>query len=223
MNKTFLIHTMLFQGTTEEEVTSMLQCLQAVTKEYKKEEMIFHAGDVIDSIGLVLEGGIYIENDDIWGNKSILDHVQCGQIFAETYAMLPKETLMVNVVAAKDSRILFLSLRKLMQTCNNSCPFHNQIIRNLLSISAQKNLNLSRRIFFTSSKTIRGRLVSYLSQQAKQAASCRFTIPFNRQQLADYLGVDRSALSNELSKMRKEGILTYSKNTFHILTPSGPI
>ena len=124
---------------------------------------------------------------------------------------------MVNVTAACCCRILFLNIRKLIQTCSASCPFHHKMIGNLLSLSAEKNLKLSRRIFHTSPKSIRGRLISYFSQQVRQSGSYQFTIPFNRKQLADYLGVDRSALSNELSKMQKEGILSYEKNTFRMI------
>ena len=165
-------------------------------------------------MGLVLSGGVNIEIDDLWGNKTILGHVDAGQLFAETYACIPGEPLMVSVVASEKSSVLFLNAGKLITTCQSSCTHHNKLIQNLLQISAQKNLALSRRSLHTSSKTIRGRLLSYLSEQAKRSGSYRFTIPFNRQQLADYLGVDRSAMSNELSKMQREGILLYHRNSF---------
>ncbi len=212
----FLSNTLLFRGTTNDEIRAILQCLQATSKDYQKGDMIYHAGDTVDSIGLILHGSVHIESDDIWGNRSILDHIDNGQIFAETYALIPGETLMVNVVAAKDCQILFLNIGKFIKTCSSNCDFHTKVIRNLLMIAARKNLNLSQRIFHTASKSIRGRLTSYLSQQAKINGSYQFTIPFNRQQLADYLGIDRSAMSNELSKMQKEGILSVQKNTFHI-------
>ena len=121
---------------------------------------------------------------------------------------------MVNVTASEKTEVLFLNIGRLLQTCSNACSHHSKLIRNLLAASAQKNLSLSRRIFHTSAKSIRGRLLSYLSYQALRQDSHCFEIPFNRQQLADYLSVDRSALSNELSKMQKEGILTVRKNRF---------
>lgn len=214
MNYSFLSGTMLFRGTTPEEARSMLLCLGAFTKQFEKGEMIYHTGESVQNMGLVLRGSVNIENDDIWGNNSILSHVDAGQMFAETYACLPGEALLINVVAAESCDVLFLNAARLLTTCSNSCAHHNRLIQNLLQISAQKNLGLSRRILHTSSKSIRGRLLSYLSEQSKAAGSYRFTIPFNRQQLADYLSVDRSALSNELSKMQKDGILTYSKNSF---------
>lgn len=214
MNFLFLTKTLLFRGTTEAEIEAMLQCLGACSKPFKKGEIIYRAGEAVESMGLVLSGSVNIESDDIWGNKSILSHVESGQIFAETYACIPGEPLMVNVTAAEKADVLFLNTARLFQTCSNACAHHNKLIKNLLQISAQKNLALSRRILHTSSKSIRGRLLSYFSEQAVQNGGYQFTIPFNRQQLADYLGVDRSAMCSELSKMQSDGILTYEKNTF---------
>ena len=217
MNPVSLSKTILFQGASPQEIEAMLHCLQAEEKTFRKGEIIYHAGASISSMGLVLSGSVSIENDDIWGNKSILDTAEAGHVFAETYACTPNEPIMVSVVASENTTILFLHVGRLLQVCSNACPHHTRIIQNLLFISTQKNLNLSRRIFHTSAKSIRGRLLSYLSFQAMQKDSLNFTIPFNRQQLADYLSVDRSALSNELSKMQKEGLLTVEKNHF-ILT-----
>lgn len=138
---------------------------------------------------MVLSGIILIENNDLWGNVTILDNVVPGRIFAETYACAFGEPLMVDVVAAEPAEVLFLNVDRVLKMCSNSCDYHNRLFRNLLSISAQKNLNLSRKIFHTSPKSIRGRLLSYLSYQAVCHGSNRFTIPFNRQQLADYLNV----------------------------------
>ncbi len=216
MDYSFLAKTVLFQGTAPEDIRSMLACLDAEEKQFPKNAVIFHAGNTVRSLGLVLSGSVQIESDDLWGNKSVLDHIGPGSVFAETYACLPHEPLMVSVTAAEASTVLFLRADRLLTPCQNTCVHHGRLIRSLLTISAQKNLNLSRRIFHTSSKTIRGRLISYLSFQAAQQKSCRFTIPFNRQQLADYLHVDRSALSHELGKMQQEGLLETSRNSFHL-------
>ena len=214
MNYKFLANTLLFRGVTPDEIESMMGCLDAQVKKYHKGEIIYHNGEYAQKAGLVLSGSVHIENDDLWGNKTLLSHVGAGQVFAETYVCVPGEPLMINVVAAEASEILFLNLGKGSCTCAKNYGFHGRLIQNLLAISAQKNLNLSRRIFYTSAKSIRGRLLSYLSDQATRCGSLEFDIPFNRQQLADYLGVDRSAMSNELSKMQKEGYLTSSKNHF---------
>ena len=221
MDHKFLEKNVLFQGVCAKEIEAMLPCLNAVIKTYPRGAVIHPAGSAIRSMGLVLSGSVSIENDDVWGNKSILDHVLPGQVFGETYACVPNEPLMVSVVAAEPCEVLFLEASRVMHVCSRTCSFHNQLIQNLLAISAQKNLNLSRRIFHTSSKSIRGRLLSYLSFQALHHGSLEFDIPFNRQQLADYLSVDRSAMSNELSKMQKEGLLQVHRSHF-VLTGIDP-
>lgn len=208
--------TALFRGATPQEVEGMLTCLNAERRCFSKGQMIYRTGDVAASLGLVLSGSVLIENDDVWGNTTVLDSVGPEHIFAEAYACAPGEPLMVNVVAAETTEVLFLNIDRVLQVCSHACAHHNKLIRNLVSISAQKNLNLSRKILHTASKSIRGRLLSYLSYQAVRSGSRSFTIPFNRQQLADYLNVDRSALSNELSKMQKEGLVRVDKSHFDL-------
>ena len=217
MDYLFLSKTILFRGISPEEIRSMMDCLQAFTKSYPRGSVIHHAGDTIHAVGMVLSGSVSIENDDIWGNKSILDRILPGQIFAETYACLPGEPLMVNVVSVEPTEILFLNTEKMFTVCANTCTFHGKLVRNMLNISAQKSLNLARRIMHTSSKSIRGRLLSYLSFQAAKHGRREFEIPFNRQQLADYLSVDRSAMSNELSKMQRDKLIKVDRNRFILL------
>ena len=216
MNTVILSNTPLFRGTTPEDVAVMLHCLGSEERRFEKGARIFHAGDRTECLGIVLSGRVMIQSDDLWGNTSVLDNVLPGQIFAETYACT-NEPLMVDVVAAENSSVLFLQVRRVLQVCSNTCAHHNKLIANLLFLSAQKNLNLSRKIFHTSAKSIRARLLSYLSYQSMRAGSRSFTIPFNRQQLADYLNVDRSALSNELSKMQKEGLLRVERSRIELL------
>ena len=208
----------LFAGIHPEEKESILKCLSAVEKKYEKGDAVFLAGTAIRSMGFILSGSVDISRDDFWGNRQVLGHAGSGELFGEAYACMPGESLMVNVEAAEKCRILFLDIGKILNVCTPACSHHNRLIQNLLYISSQKNLNLSRRIFHTSSKSIRGRLLSYLSFQASKAGSRDFCIPFNRQQLADYLSIDRSAMSAELGKMRKEGILETDKNHFVLKT-----
>lgn len=214
MNTNFLAASPIFKGLTDEEIKQILPCLLSEEKSYQKGEFIHRMGDQIHCIGILLSGKISIENDDLWGNKTILNMVTPGNVFAETYACIPGEQLMVNIVAIEPSQVLYLDVVHLLSTCNKCCDFHNKMIHNLLTISAQKNLMLSRRSFHTAGKTIRVRLLSYLSYEAAKNGCYEFDIPFNRQQLADYLNLDRSALSNELSKMSKDGILTAHQNHF---------
>ena len=208
--------TVLFQGTRPEDAEAMLKCLEAREKQFQKDETIYYVGDRVSELGLVLSGSVLIENDDLWGNRSILDRIGPGQIFAETYACVPGEKLLVTVTAAEKTEVLFKKIKKILRVCTNACSFHARLIRNLLTLSAQKNLNLSRRIFHTSAKSIRGRLLSYLSWQAVKQGSREFDIPFNRQQLADYLGVDRSAMSAELGKMKREGLIQVDRSHFRM-------
>ena len=218
-DKEILKATPLFRGMETEGMEKILNCLGAKCKSYKKGALIYSAGDEINSMGVVIEGGVTIENDDIWGNKTILEHVGRGQVFGESYACLPGEPMLVSVAATEDAVILFLNVGKVLNVCGNGCRYHNLLVRNLLSVAAAKNVTMSRRIFYTSAKTIRGRLLSYLSDQALRQGSNRIRIPFDRQQLADYLGVERSAMSAEISKLASLGLLETRRSYFKLLKP----
>lgn len=214
MDLFFLSHTPLFHGIREEEIEALLPCLHANVKTFEKDDIIFHAGTSIHEIGLVLTGGVNIIVPTYWGNNVIFGHIAPGALFGENYAALPGQELLGDVVAAENTTILLLDMQSIMTTCRKNCRFHHQLIHNLLRIAAQKSLHLSHRMMHIAPKTLREKLLSYLSAQAQLQASAHFTIPFNRQQLAEYLGVDRSALSNALSKMKREGLLSYHKNEF---------
>lgn len=209
-----LSNTQLFRGLEEAEITSLLGCLNATTRSFQKGEVILSEGNITENIGILLSGLAVISCNDIWGNTSILGHVAPGSVFAEVYACIPGEPMLVTVSAAEDTSILFMNVGRVLTTCTNACPFHTRLVRNLLTVCAHRNLQLSQRIQHTSSKSIRGRLMAYFSECAKRAGSNSFLIPYNRQQLADYLNVDRSTMCNELSKMQKDGIIEYSKNQF---------
>lgn len=209
-----LSDTQLFCGIHEHEIESLLQCLSSKKRTYNKGEVILAEGTFTENIGIVLSGSVIMSCSDLWGNISILGTAVPGAAFAEVYACIPGQPLLVTVSAAEDTTILFLNVGKVLTSCSNACPFHTRLIQNLLIVCAQKSLQLSRKISHTHSKSIRGRLISYFSECARQAGNSSFTITYNRQQLADYLNVDRSALCNELSKMQKDGIIEYSRNQF---------
>lgn len=215
MDYSSLSNTKLFHNISTNNIKYVLKCLQARFESFKKGQVIFSVGDQIQEIGLVLSGSVIIENNDLWGNRSILAAIEKGHTFAESYTFV-NEKLKVDVVATEDTEVLFLNAKSVITMCNKACHFHTQLIQNLLSISSGNNIRLSERILNTSSKTIRGRLISYLSQQAYKNSSSDFSIPLNRQELADYLNVDRSALSNELGKMRDEKLLSFYKNEFKL-------
>ena len=217
MNFTFLLQTSLFKGCTLSDLQAMLACLSATEKTYIKGETILKSGYSTEVMGIMEDGSAILETIDFWGHKNILNSIESGMVFAETYACLSGEKLMVNVIANSNCTVLFLNLSKLSRLCSNNCSFHNRLISNLLEITARKNLYLTLKIFHTNGKTIREKLLSYFSFQAQKEGCVKFEIPFDRQQLADYLGVDRSAMSAQLSLMQKEGLISFKKNQFIIL------
>ena len=205
----------LFQGLSESDINQLHHAACMRSQAFEKNQTVFHAGDRICEIGIVQTGTVYIEMIDLWGNKSILSSISPGQIFAETYALCC-EPLQVDVIAAAPSEILFLNLDLLTRSFPAERSCRDAIMQNLLAICVQKNLILSNRIFCTTPKTVRGRLLVYLSSESAKAGATSFTIPFDRQGLADYLNLDRSALSKELGRMKKEGILDFHKNQFSL-------
>ncbi len=217
MTKADLSSTMLFRGMSREEIETALTCLNAEVKRYRKGETILFAGEPCAKMGLLLKGSVIIENYDIWGNRSILSHVGEGQLFAEIYALLKDEPLLVDVTAHSDCAAVFLNVADLNAEGGESWCV--KFTANLLTIIAQKGLVLSSRIFHTAPKTIRGRVTAYLNSVSLQKNAGEFDIPFDRQQLADYLNIERSALSKELSRMQREGLIVTRKSHFKLLKP----
>lgn len=206
----------LFQGMDENEIETAIKSLFYREENYKKDSFILYAGDTTNRIGMVLDGSVTIESNDLWGNRTILSHIGKGQFFAETYALLPNKPLLVDVTANEDCKILFLQIGSLKKLQENPCHWKSKLTLNLLAISLNKNLHLSERSFHTSPKTIRGKVMSYLNTVAIEKGNNAFAIPFDRQQLADYLNVERTALSKELGKMQKDKLIKVKKNQFII-------
>ena len=204
----------LFRGVSDAEWKEMedMNCLRETM--YQKNERICQMGNVIHEMGIVTKGCVHIETIDLWGNKSILGEVGEDEVFAETYAFC-EEPMMVEVSAADDTNVLWMDVRWILADAGNG--WQEKIRKNMLQISLRKNLRLSQRIFCTTPKTIRERVLTYLTAQAVRQEEEIFEIPFNRQQMAEYLNLDRSALSKELGKMKQEGILDFYKNMFRIL------
>ena len=208
--------TALFRSMTEEEIHLCLKELRSQEKKFKKGTVIMHAGSLTDRMGLVLSGSVTIESNDVWGNCTILSHVGSGQFFAETYALLPDEVMLVDVRANEDCNILFVTVGGLFKSGISSI-WKNKLTRNLLMISAHKNLTLSGRSFHTAPKSARGRILSYLNTVSLQKHTNEFDIPFDRQQLADYLNLERTNMSKELGRMKRDGIIECRKNHFRLL------
>ena len=213
-NAEFLARTPLFAGSSPDEIKAMLGCLGARQRSFEEGSYLHRMGDTINTVGLVLAGSVRIESVDVWGNVSVMGVTGPGGMFGEAYAAVPDEPLMVDVVAATDCNVLSLNVAKVLTTCSHACPNHSRTSNNMTAIIARHSLALSRRIFHVAPKSIRGKVLAYLSDESEHAGSRTFEIPFNRQQLADYLGVDRSALSAELSRMQKAGLIETRRSHF---------
>ena len=206
--------SVLFWDIKEEDLERVISCFDVKLSRYDRDEFVIHQGERAKGVGLVVSGQLHIIREDFLGNREILTEVGAGDIFDEVYAVLADEYQSIAVVAVQPTEAAFFSIDKMLTTCSSNCTFHNIIIKNMLRVMAQKNLMLTRKMGHLSRKSIREKLVSYLSDESSRQGKREIKIPFNRQQLADYLSVERSALSRELSKMKEEGLIEFYKNQF---------
>lgn len=206
--------TKLFVGIGDGDIEAMLSCLGATVRSFKKGEYVFHEGEKIQFITVLLEGCILVQRDDYWGNRSIINRIGVGEMFGEAYATPGSGKLLNDVVAIEESTVMFFDVLRILTVCPSACRFHSLTVQNLVCAISEKNRSLVAKLGYMSNRSTRGKLLAYLSDEAKKQHSSSFEIPFNRQQLADFLYVDRSAMSNELCKMRDEGILKFEKNKF---------
>jgi CRP-like cAMP-binding protein len=211
-----LTNSKLFVDINESDISSVLNCISYKISKFSNKQTIFCEGQTINTIGLVLSGSVLITQTDFWGNQSIISRFLPGELFGEGFAFGDNPPLSVNVISADDSEIMFFDCNKITTVCQFACGFHNTLIKNLLAIIAKNNVTLAVKLQCLSQRSTRGKLLSYLSNESKKQGHLSFSVPYNRQQLADYLSVDRSAMSNELSKMCAEGILEYHKNLFKL-------
>jgi len=204
----------LFQNIESQELISLLNCLQATIKTYEKGNFIQREGETIDQIGVVIKGVIEIISEDALGRKTILTSIGRSGIFGEAIVTAQLEVSPVSVVATQETVVCFLNYREIVTTCGNNCIFHTQLIQNMLGIMARKTLLLSKKLNYALMKSIRDKITAYLLDEYSKKGKKTITIPYNREELADYLSVDRSALSRELSKMKDDKLIQYRKNEF---------
>ena len=202
----------LFSGISENELTAMLSCLDTRKKDFPKEAFVLRNGDTVEAIGLVLSGSVLIVQDDIWGNRNILSKAGPGKTFATAFACAPGSKLNVDVITETPVTIMFLNVNRILNVCPSACTHHNRIIRNILGELAEKNLLFSEKLEHMGQRTTRTKVMSYLSAEAQRLGTYEFDIPFSRQQLADYLGIERSGLSSELSKMCRDGLIDFHRS-----------
>lgn len=207
----------LFRGIPAEEVDAMLPCLGASRRAYRRGERVMRAGQVATRVGVLLEGRLHVEMPDAWGNVSVLESVGPGEPFAVAYACGKEGVLDVDVVADADSTVATLEAARVLHPCERQCACHGALVRNLLVSMANKNIAMNRRAMAMAPKTVRGKILAYLSVQQTVAGTPEFAIPFTQEKLASYLGVDRSTLSAELSALRKEGVIDYKGRTFRLM------
>jgi len=209
-----IAHSHLFEDIPIAQQDTLLSCLNAKKKSYGKDEYVLRAGDKVAEVGIVLSGGVNITKDDFEGNRSILSKAGPGAMFAEAFVCSNADTLPVSVISTEKTEILFIDYKRIATVCSSACGFHNSLINNMMGILARKNVMLTEKVKHTGKRTTKEKLLSYLSTRAIKAGSPTFDIPFNRQELADYLGVDRSAMSAELCKLRDAQILSFERNHF---------
>ncbi len=207
----------LFSGISKDDLLRMLTCLGATYVRFDKRFDVFSEGAPAEHIGILLSGAAQMSQVDYYGNRSILGNVKAGEVFAEAFACADISAMPVTITATEPCEVLLIDSRHILHTCENACAFHQQLIFNLMKELATKTISLHRRAEITSKRTTREKLLAYLMLCAKEAGSDSFDIPFDRQELADYLEVDRSGLSTEIGKLRDEGILESRKKHFHLL------
>ena len=210
--------TALFAKIAAADLSALMPCLGARIRHYAKGQVIYLAGETVYTIGVVLSGTVQVGREDMLGNRHIIAYLGAGELFAESFACANEEKLPVTVLAAAACQILFIDYKKMITPCAGTCPYHTQLIANMLGLLAQKNIVLNQKIAYLSKRSTREKLLAYLDDQAQKANSKQFAIPFNRQELADYLCVERSAMSAALGKLRAEGLIRFTRNRFELVS-----
>ena len=209
----------LFRGIRQQELTKALDCLNAGVSSFAKGEAVLSEGEPANYVGIVLTGKLQIVRTDFFGNRSILAHLVPGELFGESFACAGVKAVPVTVTAAEAAEVMLIDCLKITGSCSAACHFHQQMIFNLLQIVAAKNLVFHQKIEVTSKRTTREKLMTYLMLQAKRQGSLEFEIPYDRQELADYLEVERSGLSAEIGKLRRQGTIETERRRFKICRP----
>ncbi len=212
-----LKRTQMFSGVGSDEIESMLSCLGAKLYEYDKGDYVIKQGEHLNDIVVLVDGNLHIQKDDYWGNRSILAQIRVGEMFGEAYVAPESGPVINDVIAVEKSTVIFFDVKRILTTCPSACRFHQVVVQNMFFAISEKNRQLVQKLSHMSKRSTREKLISYLSEEASKKNSSYFTIPFNRQQLADFLSVDRSAMSNELCKMRDDGLIEFEKNNFKLL------
>lgn len=211
------VNSPLFDGVNPEDRKTMLGCIGYHIGTFKKGDIVAFEEENIKHIGIIISGAVDMVKEDLWGSKTMLVRMRKDELFGETFACGSDNLSVVTFLVSEDARILFMPFDRVMHSCTMACVFHNRLIENMVAIIANKNRDLMRKVEVVSKRTIREKLLAYLSIQAQTQNSRYFEIPLGRVELAEYLCVDRSALTRELVKMKEDGLIDYDKNCFRIL------
>ena len=211
------VHSPLFHGIKQDELNAMLSCIGYHIGTFKKGDIVAFEGDNLKHIGIVMKGSVDMVKEDLWGNKTMLLRMGKDELFGETFACGSDSLSVVTFLVSEDAKILFMPFDRVMHSCTMACQFHHRLIENMVKIIADKNRDLMRKIDVVSKRTIREKLLAYLSIQAQVQNARYFVVPLGRVELAEYLCVDRSALTRELAKMKEDGLIDYDKKCFRIL------
>lgn len=217
MKETDFTKLPIFKGMTDSDINAAMACVGAFQKDFSKEEFVILAEDTVRCVGVILEGRIDMVREDFWGNRTVLVSIGNSELFGESFACGSNLVASVSFVAREATRVLFLPFDRVMHTCPHACAHHHSLVTNMVSLMAEKNAAFISKIDIMSKKTLREKIMSYLSIQADCNDSAYFTVPFGRVRLAEYLNADRSALTRELNNLREEGIIDFDKNTFRII------
>lgn len=207
----------LFSQVGRDNYAKMLQCFGARTIHVRKANAVFREGQRADLVGIVLDGTVQAVQDDYFGNRSILFGATAGELIGEGFACAGVDCLPVSIIAATDADILLIDCSHILTMCHNACSFHNRMIQNLLLSMARSNLRLSRKIEILSKRSTREKVMAYLLSEARERGSNDFVIPYDRQELADYLGVERSAMSTVIGQLQKDGFIRVERRHFRLL------
>lgn len=208
--------SLLFAGIRQEDMPGMLSCIGYYVRTYRKGEIIAFEAETIRHVGVVLRGTVDMVKEDLWGNRTMLVRMETNEVFGETFACGEDNLSVVTFVAGEDTEVLFLSFSRVMHTCSHACAFHQTLVENMVRLIAKKNLELMRKVEVVSKRSLREKILAYLSVQAQIQGSRKITLPLGRVELAEYLCADRSALTRELAKMKAENVIDFHRNTFEI-------
>lgn len=209
----------LFDKIQETDRKSMLKCINAYARQYTRGDYIRYPLEADSLIGIIEEGSLQMAAEDLWGNRSLISILQRGAVFGETFACARKENYVLSYQALSDCRILFMDYSRVFHTCSLACSFHHRMIENIVKIIAEKNLEFIKKVDVVSNLHLREKILTYLSQCARSSGTATFTVPLGRLKMAEYLCVDRSALSRELSNMSRDGLISYEGNRFTLHIP----